>query len=117
MRLTEIINESTSQYYDAPVVILISSKESNIPYISEFNVACIVENMLLCATNHGLGNVFLTKFIYDINKKQKFRDTYQIPNDSQVYAAVAIGYKQNDNFLNTSYSLKDIENRISVQYF
>ena len=116
-RLTELINESTSQYYNAPVVILISSKESNIPNISEFNVACIVENMLLCATNPGLGSVFLTKFIYEINKNKDFRDTFQISNDSQVYAAVAIGYEENNNFLHTSYSLKNVENRIPVQYF
>ena len=49
--------------YGVPTLIIICSRPAKVKNIEYFNVACVVENMLLGAANLGLGSIYLTSFL------------------------------------------------------
>lgn len=102
-----------SPFYNANVLILISAKEEDVAHITDFNVACIVENMMLAATNYGVGSIFLTKFLLEI--QDELRELFDIDDDYTTFAAVGLGYEENQNPEVEKMSAR--RDRIPVQFF
>ena len=100
--LMEQINSATAEafekpdlkpLYGAPTLVIVSSKKhSRIPNIEYANAACIIENMLLAATDLGLGSVFLWGFIGPLNASPDILNKLDIPEGFTPVSGVALGY-------------------------
>ncbi|MGB4504586.1 MAG: nitroreductase family protein [Syntrophaceticus sp.] len=80
-------------FYGAPTVVIVSSKKNNqVPNIEYANAACIIENMLLAATDLGLGSVFLWGFINALNASPDILEKLDIPEGFTPVSGAAFGY-------------------------
>ena len=98
------INQSTAAamkmeprdfFYGAPVVIIVSSSEKQMaPGIECANTACVIENMLIAATDAGLGNIYLWGGVQGLAKNKELCAKMGIPEGFKPVSAAAIGYRK-----------------------
>ena len=60
--------------------------------IGALNVSCLVENMLLAATDLGLGNLYVRGVISDVAKDEALMRDMKIPAGFTPVASIAAGY-------------------------
>lgn len=80
--------------YGAPVAVVISTDkaaDSNTLGMATANAACAAENMLLAATELGLGSCYLMTPVMAFNIPT-MRESTKLPNDAQPVAVVVFGY-------------------------
>lgn len=91
--LSELSGNPSSPFYSAPTVIFVSAAEnSRIPNIQYADVACIIENMHLAATNLHLGSVYLFGCISVINENNDLVKKLKIPTNHRLLSALAVGH-------------------------
>ncbi len=97
----------TRIFFDAPTLIFVSSKKAK--YDQEYeNVACIMENMALAATDINIGNVYLKGMTLHIEEKTLAK-ILNLPEDFKAIAALGVGYPDRE----TTPKIHDIKiNRI-----
>lgn len=82
--------------YDAPCVIFVSaSPEQMFPSIEAYNAACVVENMLIAATDAGLANIYLWGAVHMMANNKDLCARMGIPEGFTPLSAIAIGYDIN----------------------
>lgn len=101
-------NESNLLYH-VPTLILLSSQMSKIKNIDCFNISCIVENMLLAATELGLGSIYLTSFLRCVEDIESILKELEIPQGYRPMSAVGVGYQSEAKEM-----MSEIEGRIEV---
>lgn len=80
----------TRIFFDAPTLIFVSSKKAK--YDQEYeNVACVMENMALAATDINIGNVYLKGMTLHIEEKTLSK-ILNLPEDFRAIAALGVGY-------------------------
>ncbi|MCC8047795.1 MAG: nitroreductase family protein [Oscillospiraceae bacterium] len=80
-------------FYGAPVVIFVSaSQEQMAPSIEYANAACVIENMLIAATDAGLGNIYLWGAAQALARNSELCAKMGIPEGFKPVSAAAIGY-------------------------
>jgi nitroreductase len=84
--------EGSDIYYGAPTLIVISALKSSPPMLQFANAACIVENLLLAATDLGLGNVYVFGTVEGFRKDESLLTAAEIPEGFAPASSVAIGY-------------------------
>lgn len=77
--------------YGAPTLILVSAVLEKEP-TAYANVACVVENMHLMATDLGLGSIYLWGFIKYLKQNEKLKCDLSIPSEFEPLSALAVGY-------------------------
>lgn len=112
--LLQEIEDVTHEYYiasglnkvaifHAPTLIMVAVNETEHSEIPEIlrkgyftglycTSACILENMILAATEKGLGNIFLTGLTNALNHNEKMHERLHLPSGYRFAAAVAIGH-------------------------
>ncbi len=100
---------------EAPVIILVFNTHSNDPYKSKsfgkrvseihdsMSIGAAIQNMLLCATDRGLGTLWIGNTVYAHKEITKLYNT-----KSQLAAAVAVGYADEEPEGRPKYSLEEI---------
>ncbi|MCD8083498.1 MAG: nitroreductase family protein [Clostridiales bacterium] len=98
------INESTAAamkmekrdfFYGAPVVIFVSASEKQMaPGIEYANAACVIENMLIAATDAGVDNIYLWGGVQALAKNAALCAKMEIPEGFHPVSAAAIGYSK-----------------------
>lgn len=78
--------------YSANTVLLISAKKSENQLVQYCNASCIIENMLLMATNLGIQSVYLLGVIEAIKKDSEVCEKLGLEEDYFPVAAMALGY-------------------------
>ena len=80
--------------YGAPVLIIASSCPGKfvIPGIKELNCGCILENMMLAATDAGLGSVFLLAATEALAQDAEVMAKLNIPEGYVPVGTLGIGY-------------------------
>ena len=98
-----------SIFYNAPTVIIVSGKEDVNSSLVDCSAA--IENMLVAAESIGLGTVWigLVKFFFTCNEEMK---KLKLPDGYELFYAVAVGYKENNNVLAPSKRNRDVLNYI-----
>ncbi|MEI3507933.1 MAG: nitroreductase family protein [Bacilli bacterium] len=96
-KLDKAIQEYTGQskrriFHGAPTGILVSGKPTDYAYMEYDNGACIIENMILAATDLGLGNVYMKSIIPFLNDNPEHIKELGIPEDFIPLAGLAVGY-------------------------
>lgn len=111
LRISDTVGTAADPLYGVPTLVMISSTKAEVEHIEYFNVACIVENMLLAATNLKVASIFLTYFLLSFVKKENLMEELGIPKGYTPLAAVGLGYPLDvDNWIEN----EDIENRIHI---
>ena len=76
--------------HGAPVLIVVSPSLKG--EIGALNASCLIENMLLAATDLGLANLYVRGIIADAAKDADFLSLAKIPAGFTPVASVAAGY-------------------------
>lgn len=96
--------------YGAPVLILVSARPGMPPNIEYHNTGAIMENMLLTATDLGLGSVYLMGAIAALNATPELVARLDLPEGFVPIAAAAIGHPAQ------SAALRQPERKIGISY-
>lgn len=88
------MNRKDDPIYGAPVVILVSASmpEPHMVPMVYMNAGCMIENMMLAATDVGLGSCYLLGAIAALNTNPELVAALKLPEEKKPLAAVAIGY-------------------------
>ncbi|MDR3319264.1 MAG: nitroreductase family protein [Clostridiales bacterium] len=83
--------------YGAPTFVLVSSKEAKAPNIQYANVACVMENMLLAATDIGIDGVYIWSAAAAFANNPDLRKEFGIPDGFAPISGAALGYATQNN--------------------
>lgn len=90
----EYYGADTMIFFNAPTLIFVSSKKAK--YDQEYeNVACIMENMALAATDIDVGNVYLKGMTLHIEEKT-LANLLNLEEGVKPIAALGVGYKDGE---------------------
>lgn len=79
--------------YHAPTLIFVSNSLEDEEIIFGANASCVMENMLLAATNLGLGSVYLFGVSQALQgQAEKLASLLQLPEGFRTVAAIAVGH-------------------------
>ncbi|MGI6216916.1 MAG: nitroreductase family protein [Coriobacteriales bacterium] len=87
-------SEVRDPIYGAPLLIIVSGREFDMaPGIEIADASCVIENILIAATDLGLENIFLWGFIHRmLPGKPQLLEALQIPEGMHPICAAAIGH-------------------------
>lgn len=92
----QVISRKTGQpidsFYGAPTVIFVSATDLSEDHIEYSNAACIIENILLAATNEGLGSTYIWGCLRLLRQDPETLKLLSIPEGYEILSAVAVGY-------------------------
>jgi len=106
------VDSTSDSLYGVPTLIIVSTTKASEKNVEYFNVACIVENMLLAATNLNIGSIYLTYFLKELIKQKDLLSELGIPNGFTPISAVGVGYIIDTHVWGEGY---DIEHRLNVE--
>lgn len=78
--------------YNAPALILISTKKMPFPNIEFADAGCIMQNMMLEATEQGLGSVVIWGSSMVVNAVPDLKKALQIPDEYTAISGIVVGY-------------------------
>ncbi|MGN0609603.1 MAG: nitroreductase family protein [Oscillospiraceae bacterium] len=78
--------------YNAPALILVSTKKMPFPNIEYADAGCIMQNMMLEATEQGLGSVVIWGSAMVVNAVPDLKKALSIPDDYTAVSGIVIGY-------------------------
>lgn len=79
-------------FYNAPTIIVLSVTGPSKDNIEYSNVGCAIENMMLEATNLGLGSVYLWGWLHKLRKRPELIARFNLPEGYSIISALAVGY-------------------------
>lgn len=85
-------DETACPTYGAPTVIYVSNQASDEEVIVGANASCIVENMLLAATDMGLACVYLFGVSQVLLNDEEVAGLLKLPEGFRTVSAIAVGY-------------------------
>lgn len=110
-QISSTASSPSDPLYGVPTLIIISTTKANVKNVEYFNVACIVENMLLAATNVNIGSIYLTYFLRKLVKQKGLLLKLGIPEGFIPISAVGLGYIAEAE---EPYEDIDIEHRMNI---
>ena len=88
-----ILKMERNLLYNAPVLVIVSASEKQkFPNIQFSNVACIIENMLIAATDSYIDSVYLWTVIGIIAGNDELCKQLHIPDGFRPVSGLALGY-------------------------
>ncbi len=78
--------------YGAPTLVVLASKESILPGIELTNAGCVIENMMLAATDLGIDSIYLWMSMYGINGDPDIIEKIGFPEGFTCVGTMALGY-------------------------
>ncbi|MCD7829610.1 MAG: nitroreductase family protein [Clostridiales bacterium] len=82
-------------FYGAPVVVFVSAAEKQMaPGVEYANAACVIENMLITATDAGVDNIYLWGAVQGLAKNKELCAKMGIPEGFRPVSAAALGYSR-----------------------
>ena len=82
--------------YGAPTLIVLASKQSILPNIEFTNAGCVLENILLAATDLGVDSIYLWMPMYGINEEPELMSRLGFPEGFTCIGTVALGYAEKE---------------------
>lgn len=83
-------DENADPLHGAPLLVIVSSSQEG--DIAGANAACLVENMLLRATDLGLENLYVRGVLASVAKDEELLRELNIPEGMRPVASAAVGY-------------------------
>ncbi len=97
--------------YGAPTLVVLASKESILPGIEYTNAGCVIQNMMVAATDLGIDSIYLWMSMFGINENPELVQRLGFPEGFSCVGTMALGYAAKD-----FPKLKADEQRIEVEY-
>lgn len=82
--------------YGAPTLVVLASKQSILPYIEYTNAGCVIQNMMLAATDLGIDNIYLWMSMYGINESPEIMRRLGFPDGYTCVGTMALGYESKE---------------------
>ena len=101
----------THPLYGAPTLVVLASKESILPSIEFTNAGCIIQNMMVAATDLGVDSIYLWMSMYGINGDPELVKRLGFPEGFTCVGTMALGYAAKE-----VPKVKGSEQRIEVTY-
>ena len=116
--LLKAIDESSAKMrpgshplYGAPTLVVLASKESILKNIEFTNAGCVIQNMMVAATDLGVDSIYLWMSMYGINNDPELPKRLGFPEGFTCVGTMALGYAAKE-----FPKLKADEQRIEVTY-
>ena len=116
--LLKAIDESSAKMrpgshplYGAPTLVVLASKESILKNIEFTNAGCVIQNMMVAATDLGIDSIYLWMSMYGINNDPEIGKKLGFPEGFTCVGTMALGYEAKE-----FPKLKADEQRIEVTY-
>ena len=116
--LLKAIDESSAKMrpgshplYGAPTLVVLASKESILKNIEFTNAGCVIQNMMVAATDLGIDSIYLWMSMYGINNDPEIVKKLGFPEGFTCVGTMALGYEAK-----AFPKLKADEQRIEVTY-
>ena len=116
--LLKAIDESSAKMrpgshplYGAPTLVVLASKESILKNIEFTNAGCVIQNMMVAATDLGVDSIYLWMSMYGINNDPEIGKKLGFPEGFTCVGTMALGYEAKE-----FPKLKADEQRIEVTY-
>lgn len=87
----ERVKSEGDPLYGAPTLILISAGGMPFPGLDYTSAGCVMQNMVLCAVEQGLGSVIVFGTGLALAEKREWKDLLDIPEGQKVLAGLAVG--------------------------
>jgi nitroreductase len=78
--------------HTAPTMILVSSEEPHMPGIEYANAGCVLENMVIAATDQNVDSVLFGAAAMAVRSNDELRKALAIPDGFNPLLSVALGY-------------------------
>ena len=101
----------THPLYGAPTLVVLASKESILKSIEFTNAGCVIQNMMVAATDLGIDSIYLWMSMYGINENPELVKRLGFPEGFTCVGTMALGYAAKE-----FPKLKADEQRIEVIY-
>ena len=116
--LLKAIDESSAKMrpgshplYGAPTLVVLASKKSILESIEYTNAGCVIQNMMVAATDLGIDSIYLWMSMYGINNDPELPKRLGFPEGFTCVGTMALGYAARE-----FPKLKADEQRIEVTY-
>ena len=106
----EFMKREGDPIYGAPLLILVSAKPGMPPTIEFQNTGTVMENMMLTATDLGLGSVYLMGAVAALKTRPELVGQLNLPEGFVPVAAVALGHPAQPAVL------REAQQKIAVSY-
>ena len=100
--LLRAIDESSARgpashpLYGAPTLIVLASAKSILENIEFTNAGCIIQNMMVAATDLGIDSIYLWMSMYGINNNPDLIRRLGFPDGFTCVGTMALGYASKD---------------------
>lgn len=88
----EMLNRKVSMAFGAPTMIIVSSLESPVPGVDYANAGCILENMVIAATDQKVDSILFGAAAFAVRANDELCKALAIPDDFNPLLSVALGY-------------------------
>ena len=116
--LLKAIDESSAKMrpgshplYGAPTLVVLASKESILKNIEFTNAGCVIQNMMLAATDLGIDSIYLWMSMFGINSDPEIVKKLDFPEGFTCVGTMALGYEAKE-----FPKIRADEQRIEVTY-
>ncbi len=97
--------------YGAPTLVVLASKQSILEKIEFTNAGCVIQNMMVAATDLGVDSIYLWMCMYGINNDPDLIKRLGFPEGFTCVGTMALGYEAKE-----FPKFKADEQRIEVAY-
>lgn len=101
--LLKDINEASAKrrpgsnpLYGAPTLVVLASSKSILENIEFTNAGCVIQNMMVAATDLGIDSIYLWMAMYGINQDPELVGRIGIPEGFTCVGTAAFGYAAKD---------------------
>ncbi len=105
------IRPGSHPLYGAPTLVVLASKKSILPDIEYSNAGCVIQNMMIAATDLGVDNIYLWMSMHGINNDPELMKRLGFPEGFTCVGTMALGYEAKE-----FPKIKGDEQRIEVIY-
>ncbi len=82
--------------YGAPTLIVLATKASILPNIEFTNAGCVLQNILIAATDLGIDSIYLWMPMFGINDSPELISRLGFPEGFTCVGTVALGYAEKE---------------------
>jgi len=95
--ISKIMDTEADMLYSAPTVVLISSKDIDIPGVDYVNVGCVLENMAIAAADQKIDNGIVWGVGMAVSADIQLAKALDIPESFKPVGSIALGYATTPN--------------------
>ncbi|MGE4485764.1 MAG: nitroreductase family protein [Oscillospiraceae bacterium] len=111
--VSKVIPVEGDLLYGAPTIVLISSlTDETLPDFDYVNTGCVLENMMIAATDQKVDSVLIGGTVLALNADLELQKAFEIPDGFKAMASVALGYAATPDQTEKELTVKIAMNRV-----